>query len=157
MRQHACWGIDWLASVSLLSPSSIIHHLKIAYCCAFESPEVLYFGRMLRCCTCGEIFWGYFVLLYNLIPLHLRGQCCSFYSFHMPSVWAISWDGSHLTDSSFEQVGASMPALEQTTDNEWLCRQMTHSLFFLFSRVPHMPASRWLMHHVTNEISNPAI
>lgn len=38
-----------------------------------------------------------------------------------------------LTDSSFEQIGAYMPApKELTTANGWLCRLVTHSVCFLF-------------------------
>ena len=54
-----------------------------------------------------------------------------------------SWDSRHLIDSSFKQIWASMPALEPTTANEWSCRPVTHSLFFLFS--PETITGLWMI------------
>ena len=42
----------------------------------------------------------------------------------------------NLTDTSFEQLGASMPALWPETANDWAGRQETCSLFFLFPPEP---------------------
>ena len=48
-------------------------------------------------------------------------------------------------------------SLEPTTANEWSCRQLTHSLPSPLSWATETSDSRWLMHHVVNEISNTGI
>ena len=56
----------------------------------------------------------------------------------IPLCWR-SWGGSRLNNSSFEQIWASMPALEPTTAKNDGVDKWT----------------RWLMQHLTNETSNP--
>lgn len=74
----------------------------------------------------------------------------------LPLHWR-SWDGNHLTESSFEQKGHSKSTREPTTATESSCRQESHSLLSPLSRVTDTAASRWLMHYVANEILNSAI
>ena len=60
---------------------------------------------------------------------------CHFTADCVSSLNCWSWYESLWIDSSFEQIWASMPALELITANEWSCRQVTYSLFFPHSRL----------------------